>query len=274
MWIKAAQAICCASRLWRWGDQGLDAFGERFAAAGFAVLAFDYRHFGDSTGEPHSLFHAGRQREDWRAALTFARSLDRVDAARVAIWGFSMGGGHVQSLAMTEPGIGAAICIAPLVDGGRTLLYVGGIRHGLRLGVAGLRDCLKAVRGAEPHKIRVAGPPGSTAVLNSQGSAAGFASVTSVDSTWRNEVCARAVLAPPYRLTRGSRRIACPILYCVAEDDDINPPKLGKRAAQRAPKGELRLYPGGHFDPFLGENLDRMAADQVEFLSRHLGSTA
>ena len=30
----------------------LDAFAERFAAAGFAVLVFDYRHFGLSSGEP------------------------------------------------------------------------------------------------------------------------------------------------------------------------------------------------------------------------------
>jgi fermentation-respiration switch protein FrsA (DUF1100 family) len=68
-------------------DQGLDAFGERFAAAGIAALTFDYRHFGDSGGEPRSLMSARRQRDDFRAALAFARSLDWVDSGRVAIWG-------------------------------------------------------------------------------------------------------------------------------------------------------------------------------------------
>ena len=33
-------------------EQRLDAFAERFAAAGYAVLAFDYRHFGASGGSP------------------------------------------------------------------------------------------------------------------------------------------------------------------------------------------------------------------------------
>lgn len=251
-------------------DQGLDAFAHRFAKAGFAVLAFDYRSFGDSRGEPRFLFSATRQREDWRAALAYARSLDGVDAARIAIWGFSVGGGHVQSLAMTEAGIGAVICVAPVVDGARTLLYIGGTAHILRLGIAGLRDCLRALRGAEPHRIGAAGPPGSVAVLNSPGSVSGFESVTAPGSTWRNELCGRAVLTPPYRLTRRTRRIACPILYCIAESDDIAPPDLGRRAAEGAPKGELHLYPGGHFDPFLGETCERMSADQVEFLDRCL----
>jgi hypothetical protein len=61
-----------------------------------------------------------------------------------------------------------------------------------------------------------------------------------------------------------------PILYCIAEDDDVTPPALGIQAAKRAPFGELRTYPGGHFDPFLGETLKRMAADQIDFLSRRL----
>jgi pimeloyl-ACP methyl ester carboxylesterase len=251
-------------------DQGLDSFARRFADVGFAVLAFDYRCFGDSGGEPRQLFSAGRQREDWRAALACARSLDGVDATRIAIWGFSAGGGHVQALAMTEAGITAAICVAPVVDGGRTLLYIGGPGHVGRLGLAGARDGLRAVRRAEPYRVPAAGPPGSPAVLSSPGSLAGFESVTGPGSTWRNEICARAALAPPYRLARKTRRIACPILYCITQDDDINPPDLGRRAAEGAPKGELRLYPGGHFDPFLGDTFERMSADQVDFLTRHL----
>jgi uncharacterized protein len=265
-----APCIVMASGLSCVRDQGLDAFGERFARAGFAALAFDYRHFGDSEGEPRALMSAGRQRQDWRAAIDLARSLDGVDPGRIALWGFSLGGAHVQSLALAEPGIAAAICVAPVVDGTRSLLYVGGPAHLARLGLAGVRDGLRALRGAAPYKVPAAGPPGSLGVLSSPGSVPGFGSVTGPESTWRNELCARAALAPPYRLERKTRRIPCPILYCIVEDDDINPPALGRRAAESAPRGELRLYPGGHFDPFLGETCERMAADQIGFLSRHL----
>ena len=54
-----------AARLW--------AYGERFADAGIAALVFDYRYFGDSTGEPRQYLHIGRQQEDWKAAVEFAR---------------------------------------------------------------------------------------------------------------------------------------------------------------------------------------------------------
>jgi uncharacterized protein len=252
-------------------DQGLDAFGERFAAAGFAALAFDYRHFGTSDGKPRSLMSAGRQRADFRAALAFARSLEGIDAGRLVLWGFSLGGGNVQSVVITEPDVAAAICVAPVIDGVRSLLYMGGASHLARLGLAGARDSLRAQRRAAPFRVAATGPPGSLAVMNSPGAAPGLKAATPPESSWRNELCARAALAPPYRLARKTRLIGCPILYCITEDDDVNPPELGKKAAERAPRGELRLYPGGHFDPLRGEVFERMVADQVDFLTRHLG---
>ena len=253
-------------------DQRLDALAERFAAAGFIAFAFDYRHFGDSGGEPRSLMSAARQRQDWRAALAHVRAVEAVDPGRIAIWGFSLGGGNVQALAIDEPGIAAAICVAPVIDGIRTLLHIGGPAHVARLGAAGIRDGLRALRGAEPYRVPVAGPPGSEAVLARSSCLAEFEAVTPPGSTWRNELCARAALAPPYRLQRKVRRIACPVLYCIAEDDEINPPDLGVAASRRAPAGELRQYPGGHFAPLHGDAYERAVTDQIDFLSRHLAA--
>jgi len=251
-------------------DQGMGAVAERFATAGFAALAIDYRHFGDSGGEPRGLVSCARQRDDLRAALSFARSRPEFDSTRLALWGYSLGGGNVQAVAIDEPELGAAICVVPVVNGIRSLLHIGGPGHLARMMVAGARDGLRVLRRAEPYRIPATGPPGSVAALNSPDSVPGFAAITSPGSTWRNELCARVALAPPYSLERKVRRIGCPILYCLTEDDDVNPPSLGRKVAARVPGGELRLYPGGHFDPFLGENLDRMAADQVDFLTRHL----
>jgi dienelactone hydrolase len=251
-------------------DQGLDAFGERFAAAGFAALAFDYRHFGDSEGEPRLLVTGARQQADFRAALALARGLEGIDPERLALWGYSFGGGNVQAAAIGEPRVAAAICIAPVVDTRRSLLRVGSWAHLARLTLAGLRDGTRALRGAEPYRIPATGPPGSFAVLNSPDCDPGFHAFTPPGSTWRNELCARSLLAPAYRLTRKVGRIECPILYCITEQDGVNPPELGKKAAERAPRGELRLYPGDHFAPFETEVLERMVTDQVDFLARHL----
>jgi dipeptidyl aminopeptidase/acylaminoacyl peptidase len=62
---------------------GLARYAQRFAAAGFAVLVFDYRHFGASDGWPRQLIRVGRQVADWRAAVRFARMLPQVDPDRV-----------------------------------------------------------------------------------------------------------------------------------------------------------------------------------------------
>ena len=50
-------------------EMRLDTYAERFAAEGYAVLAFTYRHFGDSGGEPRQLLNIGKELDDIAAAL-------------------------------------------------------------------------------------------------------------------------------------------------------------------------------------------------------------
>ena len=45
-------------------------FAKRFAQAGYAVVLFDYRYWGGSTGQPRELISLGRQLDDWRAVIT------------------------------------------------------------------------------------------------------------------------------------------------------------------------------------------------------------
>src|SRR5215475_5427670 len=93
----------------------LGAFAARFSAAGIAALVFDYRGFGDSTGEP-DLFEPARQLDDWRAAIAFARSLPGIDAARVATFGSSLGGGNALAAAADDAKVAAAISQVPFLD--------------------------------------------------------------------------------------------------------------------------------------------------------------
>ena len=75
-------------------QDGIPAYAERFAAAGLAALAFDYRHWGDSEGEPRRWFSLREQLEDWRAAVAHARTIEGIDPDRIALWGMSTAGGH------------------------------------------------------------------------------------------------------------------------------------------------------------------------------------
>ena len=63
----------------------LDAYAQRFSAAGYACLVFDYRNFGDSGGRPRQVLDVGMQLADWAAAVAYARTLEGIDRGRIAL---------------------------------------------------------------------------------------------------------------------------------------------------------------------------------------------
>ena len=104
-------------------DDGLPAYAEAFCAAGYAVVLFDYRHFGASSGQPRQLLDIERQIADYRAVVQWARQLDGVDPDRIVLWGTSFSGGHVLEVAATDPRIAAVIAQVPFTDGVATLMW-------------------------------------------------------------------------------------------------------------------------------------------------------
>jgi uncharacterized protein len=91
-------------------------YAERFATAGFATLVFDYRYWGESSGEPR--FHVAPMefRADIRAALDFLSARPEVDANRIGGWGISMGGQHMLFLATWEPRFKAIVATATGIE--------------------------------------------------------------------------------------------------------------------------------------------------------------
>jgi uncharacterized protein len=239
----------------------LGAFAERFAAAGFAALAFDHRGFGDSGGEP-DLFDPARQLEDWRAALAFARSLPGIDSTKVATFGSSMGGGNALAAAAQDPAVAAAISQVPFLDI---------VRQAHRSSpLVSARVLAAAVRGAH---LPAVGQPNEPALINAPGGEEGWRRVVSIgeDSRWRNRVSSRWLLGAPYRPVKYAAKLHCPWLVCVGEADRVAKPGPAIAAAKRAPKGELRTYPGvDHFDIYDGPAHEAVVADEIEFLRRHL----
>jgi dienelactone hydrolase len=251
-------------------DDALPAYAERFAEAGMAVVLFDYRHFGRSTGEPRQLLDIGRQLDDYRAAIRFARALPGIDAGRVALWGTSFSGGHVLTLAAEDHGLAATVAQVPFCDGIPTSLRVPP-RNALLGAVLGVADEALGLLRLGPIRIPAAGAPGRFAVMTAPEVEPGFRSIVGPHSRWRNAVAARIMLrVPAYRPATKAARIACPLLVCVADDDDTTPPGPAVAVAERAPRGELRRYPFGHFDAYTGVGFERVVADQTQFLRRHL----
>ena len=254
------------ARLW--------AFAERFAAAGIAAIVFDYRHFGDSGGEPRQLISIGRQLDDWRAAVTHARSLPGIDPSRIALWGTSFSGGHAVRLAAGDPAIAAVVSQAPFTHG-LSALGAAGPKEALRMGAAGLLDGIAAVMGGEPLRIPVVAPPGRGGAMSQPGAYDGYLSLfDDSDAEFRNEFCGRAALAlGGYAPALSAGKVRCPLLVCIVGGDTVTPASPAAAMAKRAPRGECIDYGSewNHFDIYTGDLFERAVADQTRFLVEHLG---
>ena len=257
-------------------DSGLIPFAERYASGGLDVLAFDYRHFGRSAGEPRQLLSIARQQEDYHAAIAHGRTLEGVDPERIVIWGSSYSGGHVVPVAVADGRVAAVIAQVPGMDGRAVLLNLvryAGPAQLVRWTLAGLRDLASGRRGGAPVMIPAVGPPGSFAAMTTPDSEPGYRAITG--PSWRNEVAARIGLsAGMYRPGLQADRLPCPILIQIADRDAVAPVKSAQDAAWRATgRAEVRTYPIGHFDIYRGEPFERAVADQLHFVRRHLAKT-
>ena len=104
----------------------LPEYARVLADAGIAVLAFDYRNFGESDGEPRQHIDPWAQIEDYKNALSWLETRDEIDRHRLGVWGISYSGGHVLVVAATDPRVQCVISNIPVVDGHLTMKQVHG----------------------------------------------------------------------------------------------------------------------------------------------------
>lgn len=256
-------------------EPATDPLARKLHEAGFTVLAFDFRRLGESEGQPRQIVRMGEQLADLRAAIAFARTLPRVDPTKVAVWGFSLSGGHVFRVAAEEVGLAAAIAHAPLADG--VAASPNALRHQsffatMSLILRALMDVVGGWFGRAPLLVPLAAPRGTVAALSTPDSLNGSPALNPNGRypTWSQVVAARSAFRLGfYRPGRFAARARCPLLLLAYDGDGVSPPEPAIRAVARAPRGEVVRLPGGHYEAFLGGQ-ERAVATMVEFLRRHL----
>ena len=229
----------------------------------------------ESTGEPRQLGWPPRHRDDYRAAVEFARGLDGVDPERIVLWGTSWSGGHVVYVAADDPrnrrrDLPDARPRRPPHAAGRSR------------GTAARRSCCDdrctgsatwspRLRGQEPHLIPLAAPPGEIAAMTQRRGAARLRGDRRPDLAQRGHGSRRALRGHETARSPGSATSRCPILIQIAERDSIVPPAAANAAAWQA-KGRVRgpRVPLRPLRRLLGEWRERSIADQLHFLRRHL----
>jgi dienelactone hydrolase len=256
----------------------LESFAWRFVEHGLAVLAFDYRSFGGSDGTPRHWVAPPRHREDYDAAIDFAKRELDIDPSRVAVWGSSFSGGTALVVASRRDDVRAVIAQCPYL---RTPPHLQ--PRGLSMARYVALATLDMLRVLPPIYIPLFGRPGERvfAASRENPSVADFSGPLGSEfwrllpnpplGGWENRMLARGLatideVVPMDELGK----VRCPVMFVAAKDDDMVPLAYVEEAHARADESELVVHDCGHFDLYFGRVHDENAARQAEFLARAL----
>ena len=212
-------------------------FAEKFEEAGFVVLVFDYRFFGDSEGEPRGHLIPAEQHEDYKNAISWVSQRPEVDPARIGVWGSSYSGAHVLHLAAFDRRIKCAVSQVPLVDGWANAqrLMRPDVFAGFQQMLA--EDRARRYAGEESVKVPVVAPEGEPSALPTPDSYEWFTETgQAIAPNWRNEVSLESMEAfLEYNPAANIHRISpTPLLMVVGGNDTLTRTDHASAAASLA----------------------------------------
>lgn len=244
----------------------LPPFAERFAAEGFAALAFDYRGFGASDGEPGRLVPE-LQIADIVAALDFVGGRSDIDSARLALWGSSYGGANAIVVASRDARVRCLVVQLTFGDGERVV--TGAMSAEDKTRFVGTLERMRDKREKTGKEMLVP----LAKVLSDPQSQAFY-------ERYRAEYPALEIKIPfltvaetlAHKPERALADVRAPILIVAASDDGVNPPEESDLLFERAkePKRLVRIDGATHYEVYEGEHFENAVAAELAWLREHL----
>lgn len=236
---------------------------EALVEVGIAGLWFDYRNFGDSNGQPRDeVSHYGRL-QDWQDAISYAMSLAEIDAGRIGIWGTSLGGRDVLTVASFDRRVKAVVAGAPLITWTPALAArmagFGNDLEGFQRDLGA--DRMNRALGKEPRYLPFVKPTGDDVKA---------AFIEGLSDDEKRNYSGR-VTFQSYQPTALADVVSIvgniaptPVLFILAEEDFL----LGQKeayAAAREPKGILTIK-GNHFSGYTTSKAESIGATREWFV--------
>ena len=254
----------------------IDHYATLFATGGFAVLVYDHRGFGTSTGTPRLEVDPFHQLADWRDAISFAVAQPEVDPGiRVGVWGSSFAGGLAMVLAANDGRVGCVVAQIPNVSGHRNGSQMFSSAQRAELEELFADDRRSRLGGGEPARISVfATMPGQPCALPPAVSPRYVDAITALTPTWVNEVTLRSVenmlaFEPAGWVPYVS---PTPLLMIVGANDGVTFPDLQQEVFRTASEPKrLVVHSGGHFDTY-SEHFEQTGHAALQWFTEHLGA--
>ena len=269
---QEAPAVVMAHGFTAVKEQGLSDFAERFVAAGFVTLVFDYRYFGDSEGEPRSQVFPLEMVEDYRNAITWVSDQPEVAPQRIGIWGTSYSGGLVLYVATFDKRVKAVVAQVPSAVNPESRRAINPERWD-SAGEFLLRDRIERYKTGMVNYMKVVAPEGEACVLPGKEAYEGYMAIKEIGPNWRNQVTLESLEKirefDPVSLVHLMSPTA--LLLIPAEKDSLIPLDAVKATYEKArePK-DISILPIKHFDIYEEPWLSKAAGAAIDWFEKYL----
>jgi uncharacterized protein len=236
--------------------------------AGYVVLTFDYKGWGDSDGPPARLAPYSRV-ADVQAALSFLAAQDEADPDRLGIYGTSYGGATVVFVAAVDPRVKCVVSVVGVANGARWMRSVRRPDEYFDLLERGARDRTNRALTGQSEFV------GRSEILLPDRQSAELATAArrevsgAIDQIPLEFVDDTLGFNPEWIVDRIAPR---PVLFITSDNDRLVPPEESAALYARAgePKRLVVLNGFGHYEVYAGEALRQVMEATLAWYRQHL----
>lgn len=236
--------------------------------AGYVVLTFDYKGWGDSDGPKSRLSPYGRV-IDAQAAVTFLGAQPMVDPDRLGLYGTSYGGATVVWTAAVDPRVRTIVSVVGVGDGRRWMRSVRRPDEFVDLLQKAEADRVRRVMtGASEFADRnaVLLPDRQSAELAAAARRGNPGAVGEIPLEYIDDTLG---FHPEWVVDKIAPR---PVLFITSDDDRLVPPEESQSLFAKAgePKKLIVLKGWGHYEVYAGEAFRQVIEPTVAWFQEHL----
>jgi fermentation-respiration switch protein FrsA (DUF1100 family) len=236
--------------------------------AGYVVLTFDYKGWGDSDGPKSRLAPYGRV-ADAQAALTFLAAQPMVDSARLGIYGTSYGGATVVWTAAVDPRVKCVVSVVGIGNGRRWMRSVRRPDEYHDLLTRAEQDQLRRATTGQSEfadRSEVLLPDRQSAELAAAARRGNPGAVSEIPLEFIDDTLG---FHPEWVVDKIAPR---PVLFITTSDDRLVPPEESEALYARAgdPKKLVVLQGWGHYEVYAGEAFGQVMAETLAWYQQYL----
>jgi fermentation-respiration switch protein FrsA (DUF1100 family) len=236
--------------------------------AGYVVMTFDYKGWGESAG-PRSRLAPYSRVADVQAALTFLGTLAEVDAERLGLYGTSYGGATVVWVAAIDPRVKCVVSVVGIGNGGRWMRGVRRPDEWHDLVERSARDRVKRTLEGESELVNreeILLPDRQSAELAAAARRNNPAAVNRIPLEYVDDTMG---FNPEWVVDRIAPR---PVLFITTDNDRLVPPEESEALYLRArePKKLVVLKGYGHYEVYAEPAFAEVMAPTLAWFGQHL----